>query len=240
MRMTSPEELKKAREGDKAGYDLEAPYISLERETPRHGTRPFALAHIDHTQLDLQCVHESTNMEMGKPWLTVLIDAFTRMILAWVITFDEPSYRSCMLVIRDCVRRHKRVPQTIVSDQGSDFKSTYYDQLLAFLSVHKRLRPAGKPRAGNLVERFFGVKNAEFTHILRGNNKALQSPRSMSPTHDPRKLAVWNLRALREGFEGYLTHVYHAAEHSALGISPFKAMESSCCWTWMPRKSTGC
>lgn len=224
-RVTSPEELKKAREGDKAGYNLEVPYISIERETPRHGTRPFALAHIDHTQLDLQCVHEGTDMVMGKPWLTVLIDAFTRMILAWVITFDEPSYRSCMLVIRDCVRRHKRIPQTIVSDQGPDFKSTYYDQLLAFLSVHKRLRPASKPRSGNLIERFFGVKNAEFTHILRGNNKALQSPRSMSPSHDPRKLAVWNLRALREGFEGYLARVYHAAEHSALGISPFQAME---------------
>ncbi len=224
-RITSPEELKKAREGEKAGYNLEVPYLSIERETPRHGTRPFALAHIDHTQLDLQCVHEGTDMEMGKPWLTVLIDAFTRMILAWVITFDEPSYRSCMLVIRDCVRRHRRIPQTIAGDQGPEFKSTYYDQLLAFLGVHKRLRPAGKPRAGTLIERFFGVNNVEFTHILRGNNKALQSPRSMSPSHDPRKLAVWNLRALQEGFEGYLTNVYHAAEHSALGISPFKGME---------------
>jgi len=224
-RETSPEELKKAREGDKAGYDLEVPYLSLERDTPRHGTRPFALAHIDHTQLDLQCVNEANDMEMGKPWLTVMIDAFTRMILAWIITFDEPSYRSCMLVIRDCVRRHKRVPQTVVSDQGSDFKSAYYDQLLAYLSVHKRQRPAGKPRSGNVIERFFGVKNSEFTHVLRGNNKALQSPRRMSPSHDPRNLAVWNLRALREGFEGYLTAVYHATEHPALGVSPFKAVE---------------
>ena len=224
-RMASPEELKKAREGDKAGYDLEVPYISLERETPRHGTRPFALAHIDHTLLDLQCVNEATGMEMGKPWLTVLIDAFTRMILAWVITFDDPSYRSCMLVIRDCVRRHQRVPQTIVSDQGSDFKSVYYDQLLAFLAVNKRLRPAGKPRSGNVVERFFGLTNAEFVHVLRGNNKALQSPRRMSPTHDPRDLGVWNLRALREALEGYLIRVYHAAEHPALGISPLQAGE---------------
>lgn len=224
-RVSSPEELKKAREGDKAGYDLEVPFISLERETPRHGTRPFALAHIDHTQLDLQCINEATGVEMGKPWLTVLIDAFTRMILAWVVTFDDPSYRSCMLVIRDCVRRHQRVPQTIVSDQGSDFKSIYFDQLLAFLGINKRLRPAGKPRSGNVVERFFGVKNSEFTHILQGNNKALQSPRRMSPSHDPRGLAVWNLRALREAFEGYLTAVYHATEHPALGVSPFKAEE---------------
>lgn len=224
-RVTTPEELKKAREGEKAGYDLELPYISLERETPRHGTRPFDLVHIDHTQLDLQFVDEGTGAKMGKAWLTVMIDAFTRMIVAWVILFNAPSYRSCMLVMRDCVRRHKRFPRTIVADQGSDFKSEYFDQLLAYLGAHKRMRPASHPRFGSIIERFFGLKNTQFTHVLRGNNKALQSPRRMSPTHDPRELAVWNLRAFREAFEGFLTNVYHVVEHPALGISPSKALE---------------
>lgn len=35
--LKSPEEVKKAREGEKAGYDLELPFISLDRETPKHG-----------------------------------------------------------------------------------------------------------------------------------------------------------------------------------------------------------
>lgn len=224
-RVASPEELKKAREGEKAGYDLELPYISLERETPRHGTRPFDIAHIDHTELDLQFVNETTGMAMGKAWLTIMIDAFTRMILAWVLTFDEPSYRSCMLVIRDCVRRHGRMPHTIVADQGGEFKGIYFEQLLALLDVHKRMRPASHPRFGSIVERFFGVQNSELTHVLCGNNKALQTPRRMSPTHDPRNLSVWNLRAFREAFEQFLAQVYHAVEHPALGVSPFTAME---------------
>ncbi len=224
-RVASPEELKKAREGEKAGYDLELPYISLERETPRHGTRPFDIAHIDHTGLDLQFVNETTGMAMGKAWLTIMIDAFTRMILAWVITFDEPSYRSCMLVIRDCVRRHGRMPHTIVADQGAEFKGIYFEQLLALLNVHKRMRPASHPRFGSIIERFFGVQNSQLTHILRGKNKALQTPRRMSPTHDPRDLSVWNLRAFREAFEQFLDQVYHAVEHPALGVSPATAME---------------
>jgi transposase InsO family protein len=223
-RVASPEELKKAREGEKAGYDLELPYISLERDTPRHGTRPFDIAHIDHTALDLQFVNEATGMPMGKAWLTVMIDAFTRMILAWVLTFDDPSYRSCMLVIRDCVRRHGRMPRTIAADQGSEFKSTYFERLLALFGVHKRMRPASHPRFGSIIERFFGVQNSQLTHVLRGNNKALQSPRRMSPTHDPRDLSVWNLRAFREAFEQFLNQVYHAVEHPALGLSPATAM----------------
>lgn len=224
-RVTTPEELKKAREGEKAGYDLELPYTSIDRETPRHGTRPFAIAHIDHTQLDLQFVSEANGMEMGKAYLTVMLDAYTRQILAWIVTFDPPSYRSCMLLIRDCVRRHGRVPQTLVVDQGSEFNSKYFEQLLALLGSHKRMRPASHPRFGSVIERFFGLTNEAFIHALRGNNKALQAPRRLSPTHDPRNLAVWNLRVFREGFEGFLIEVYHKAEHSALGVSPNVAME---------------
>ncbi|EYC52950.1 hypothetical protein AZ34_14555 [Hylemonella gracilis str. Niagara R] len=226
QRVTTPEALKKAREGEKSGYSLELPFLSLERDTPKHGTRPFDIAHIDHTQLDLQLVNEATGAPMGKPWLTVMIDAYTRKILAWVLLFDEPSYRSCMLVMRDCVRRHHRLPRTIVTDQGSEFKSTYYEQLLAMFGVNKRARPASQPRFGNIIERFFGIQNSQFTLVLRGNNKALQSPRSMSPTHDPRSLAVWNLRAFREAFDGFLEEVYHPLEHPALGMSPAVAMET--------------
>lgn len=224
-RLCNPEELKKAREGEKAGYDLETPFLSIHRETPRHGTRPFGIAHIDHTQLDLQMVNEETGMEMGKPWLTVMIDAFTRMILGWIITFDAPSYRSCMLVVRDCARRHGRIPSMLIVDHGPEFGSIYLDQLIAFLRIHKMQRPASQPRFGNVVERFFGLNNTEFIHSLHGNNKALQAPRRMSPTHDPRNLAVWNLRAFNEAFEAFLKEVYHASEIPSLGISPMKALE---------------
>ncbi|MBB1073418.1 DDE-type integrase/transposase/recombinase [Rhodoferax sp. 4810] len=226
-RLMTPEEFKKARQGEKAGYDLEIPYLSLDRDTPKHGCRAFDLAHIDHTELDLQMVDESNGTNMGKAWLTVLIDAFTRVILAWVILFDEPSYRSCMLVARDCVRRHGRFPKTVVSDQGPEFGSKYYETMLAHMASHKRMRPKSKPRFGNIVERFFGINNTQFTHALVGNNQALQSPRSMSHTHDPRAVTVWNLRAFRESFDRFLTEVYHAVEHPALGVSPAKALEIS-------------
>lgn len=225
QRLNSPEELKKARAGEKAGYDLELPFISLKRETPKHGTRPFDLAHIDHTELDLQFVDEETGVNMGKAWITVMIDAYTREVLAWILLFDAPSYRSCMLLIRHCVKRHQRVPSTVVVDHGSDFISIYFDRLLAFLGVNKRLRPKSHPRFGSVIERFFGLSNTQFVHNLQGNNKALQQPRRMSPSHDPRTLAVWNLRAFNAAFQRYLDTVYHVIEHPALGLSPQQARE---------------
>jgi putative transposase len=212
------------REGEKAGYSTSAFYWHLDRATPRHGERPFEIGHIDHTQLDLQFVGSRKGEQLDKAWLTVLLDADSRSVLSWVILFDAPSYRSCMAVIRECIRRHGRIPKTIVVDKGSDFESTYFEVLLARLDSHKKTRPGSKPRFGSVIERFFGVSNDAFVHNLRGNNQALQKPRQMSKSHDPRDLAVWTLPAFNKAFEGFLDQVYSVMEHPALGMSPKEAL----------------
>lgn len=217
-------DLKEAREGRKAAYPQQEFFWRLERTTPRHGERPYEIAHIDHTELDLQFVGSRKGEKLGKAWLTVMIDAHTRMILAWVILFEEPSYRSCMMVIRECVRRHGRVPKYIVVDQGSEFEGIYFEVLLARLESHKKTRPASRPRFGSIIERFFGMSNDAFVHNLKGNNQALQKPRQLVKEHDPRELAVWTLPEFREAFEGFIDRVYAEMEHPALGMSPKEAM----------------
>lgn len=219
------EEVVLARHGEKAAYRITEFQWIVDQGTPRHGERPFEIGHIDHTELDEQCVDSSTGANLGKPWLTVLLDAFTRMVLAFFITFDPPSYRSCMSVIRNCVRRHGRIPRTIVVDHGSDFESLYFEALLARLGTHKKSRPGSKARFGTLIERYFGVTNQAFIHNLAGNNKALQKPRSMSASHDPRDLAVWTLPTLTNTFEDFTDNIYANMIHPALAMSPKQAMK---------------
>lgn len=216
--------LQVVREGEKAAYDTEEFYWQLERTTPRHGERPFEIGHIDHTELDLNFVGSRRGEKLGRAWLTVMIDAYTRMILAWAVLFEEPSYRSCLAVMRDCVRRHGRVPKYIVVDKGSEFESVYFECLLARLENHKKTRPGGKPRFGSIIERVFGITNKDFIHNLIGNNQALQRPRRLSETHDPRRLAVWTLPEFNDAFQGFLDKVYSEAEHPALGLSPKQAI----------------
>lgn len=214
----------RARQGRRAVYRITEFQWHMDQSTPRHGERPFEIGHIDHTELDVELVDSRTGANLGRPWLTILLDAYTRQVLAFFLTFDPPSYRSCMAVIRDSVRRHGRIPKTIVVDQGSDFESLYFEALLARLETHKKSRPAAKGRFGSVIERFFGVNNQTFIHNLRGNSQSLQRPRSMSPSHDPRTLAVWTLPALTEAFEGFINTVYACLIHPALGMSPKEAM----------------
>lgn len=224
-RLFTQEEIVKARHGAKAAYQVEPIYSWLDLDTPRHGQRPFEIGHLDHTEADLQLVDSRYGRQTRRCWVSALIDANTRKVLSTYVTFDPPSYRSCMMILRECVRRHGRVPDTIVVDGGGDFQSVYFDQLLAFLNVKKKNRPKSKARHGTLVERLFKRINEDFLHQLRGNNKALQKPRSMSRTHDPRERAVWTLERFIERFNEYLDGVYAKQVNETLGVSPDEAFE---------------
>ena len=53
-------------------------YWELSLTTPRHGDRPFEIVHLDHIELDLELVCARTGRPLGRPWLTFLVDAFSR------------------------------------------------------------------------------------------------------------------------------------------------------------------
>ncbi len=78
------------RKGTRAAY-ASAPFAWLDQTTPRHGERPFALAHLDHTELDIVLVSSLTGKPLGKLWATFLTDAYSRRILACYLTYDPPA-----------------------------------------------------------------------------------------------------------------------------------------------------
>lgn len=164
----------RSRQGRRAAIQKEPMYWELKQTTPRHGSRPFEIVHIDHTPMDIELLSslESLSLcnisvdKLSKPqelanqaWLTLMIDAYSRRILAVYVTYESPSYRTCMMVMRICVMRFKRLPQTIVVDNGSEFHSIYFNNLAAFYQITLKYRPPAFARFGTLVERMFGVNN---------------------------------------------------------------------------------
>lgn len=213
----------KKRKGERAAYQHEVPYLRLYLDTPRHGDRPFEIAHIDHTELDIELVSEETGKNFKRPWLTIMTDAFSRRVFASWLSFDPPSYRSCMMVLRECVRRHNRLPQIIVVDNGKEFRSIYFEALLAAHKRTKKNRPPAKARFGAVIERMFGTVNSQFIHNLRGNTKLTREVRLVTKSVNPKGLAVWTMRELNERLNQYLFEVYDQLEHPALGQTPREA-----------------
>ena len=214
------------RRGHRAAYGQEPFYWELEQKTPRHGARPFEIVHIDHTELDIELVCSLTARVLGRPWLTIMTDAFSRRFLGLYLTFDAPSYRSCMMVIRECVCRHSRLPQILVVDGGPEFESTYFETLLARYQCTKKTRPPAKARFGSVCERLFGTLNSEFIHNLRGNTQITRHVRQVTKSVDPKGQAVWSLKELQEQLAKYCYEVYDSMDHPALGQSPREAFEA--------------
>lgn len=217
----------KKRQGSRAAYSNEPLYWELEFTTPRHGDRPWAICHLDHTQLDIELVSSKTNALLGRPWVTFLSDAYSRRILAFYLTFDAPFYRSCMMVIRDCVSRHGRLPQCLVVDGGKEFSSVYFERLLAIYKCTSKTRPGAKPRFGSVCERLFGTANTMFIHNLAGNTQMTKNPRLVTPNVNPRLHAVWTLGSLQEYLSNWIYRFYDLQEHPALGLSPKDTYEQS-------------
>lgn len=213
------------RQGHRAAYAHEHFYWELEPTTPRHGDRPFEIAHIDHTELDIETVCSRTGRVLGRPWLTLLSDAYSRRILALYLTFDPPSYRSCMMVLRECVRRHARLPQIVVVDGGREFQSIYFETLLARYECTKKTRPPAKPRFGSVCERLFGTTNTQFIHNLKGNTQIARLARQVTQSVNPKGQAVWSFEELHRRLTEYACEIYDTLHHPALGQSPREMYE---------------
>ena len=207
------------RKGRRASYQVATFHWDLDLTTPRHGDRPFEIAHIDHTELDVECV-AGAGHRLGRPWLTLLTDAFSRRTLAFYLTFDPPSYRSCMMTLRECVRRFSRFPQILVVDGGREFESTYFETLLARYQCTKKTRPPAQPRFGSISERLFGTTNTQFIHNLRGNTQITRNVRQVTKSVDPKGLAIWPLPELHGRLSEYLYEIQDTLAHPALGQTP--------------------
>ena len=213
------------RKGRRAAYQVEVPYLFLDQSTPRHGDFPWQVVHLDHDLLDIQLVCSRTQKVLGKPWATVMTDAYSRRCLAVYLSYDAPSHRSDMMVIRECVRRYKRLPQILVVDGGADFNGTYFESLLAYYNITKFERPTAEPRAGSPIERLFGTTNTSFIYNILGNTQASKQ-REMTKSVDPRNKAIWTLSAFYRRLCQWCYAVYDTRFHSTLERSPREEYEA--------------
>ena len=217
-----------ARQGARAAYPFKDYHHESDETINRQGTYAWSMAHLDDLEIDLEFCDSKTGQPMGKCWLTLMIFSHPRRIVAYYLTFDPPSYRSCMMVMRLCVKRFGRLPTAVTVDRGSEFKSVYFEQLLALYKVRKHQRPAAEPRFGAPLERLFGPMETSFLYHLLGNTQALRSPRTMTKATDPRRHTIWTLPALAEQVRRWADEEYDMIPHPTLGILPRTAYNRAC------------
>lgn len=210
------------RKGPKAAKSV-APYTRwLEKDTPRQGDRPLQVCYIDHTKFDVTFRCSITGRILGRPWLTLMSCGYSRILPAVYMTFDPPSYRSCLMVIRECVRHLGRLPEYLVVDGGKEFSSIYFRALCATYGMHIISRE-GKPRNGSTCERLFGTNRTQFANNLIGNTQIMKNVREVSKESNPETLAAWTLCAAYPRLTEWAYTIYETNDHFSLKRSPREA-----------------
>jgi putative transposase len=144
---------------------------------PVHGHAPAArhpldLVQIDHTPVDLILVDPTDREPIGRPWITVAIDTYSRCIAGFHVTLEAPSATSvglCLthaamdkaswLVLRDVAASWpvQGKPRRVGVDNASEFHSQAFEHGCAQHGIAIEWRPPGQPHFGGVVERVIGT-----------------------------------------------------------------------------------
>src|SRR2546428_708886 len=106
----------------------------------REAQAPNEIWQADHCLLDILLVREG--QAPAKPWLTVVMDDYSRAVAGYFLTFDAPSALNTSLALRQAIWRKDEprwhvcgIPQILYTDCGSDFKSQHIEQVSLDLKI---------------------------------------------------------------------------------------------------------
>jgi len=90
-----PQTKVRAREGSRKAQEQFAPRVGQYPQPER----PLADVQIDHTKVDIIVVDEVHRQPIGRPWITVAIDIFSRMVAGFYVSLDPPGALSTGLCL---------------------------------------------------------------------------------------------------------------------------------------------
>jgi putative transposase len=106
----------------------------------REAIGPNDLWQADHTPLDLW-VRDECGARV-RPWLTVILDDYSRAVAAYRLSLSAPTALNTALALRDAIGRKSDprwhvcgIPQTFYTDHGSDFTSRHIEQVALDLKM---------------------------------------------------------------------------------------------------------
>lgn len=160
----------------KRAANADAGRVATEKQAPL-ATVPFQIAQVDHCTLPVACEVK------GDAILSMLVDQVTEEILAWIVLFSPPSSTTDALLLRDCVRRHGRLPRTIYADGGSDFRGNAFQLSLWDLRISFIQRASGHPKSGSQIERRHDLVQEAAIRGTTGFKEDVKTSRAVSASH---------------------------------------------------------
>ncbi len=203
--------------------------------TPMHESiSPLHWVEIDHTVADVMLVADDNKRKtLGRPWITFLIDAYSRMVLGFYVSFDAPgAFGTGKAIVHAMLPKEKWLQaldldpklwpcwgkmKNIRCDNAKEFKGNMLVEASKAYGMNFEFRAPKRPKGGAYIERFMGT----FGTWLKDISGTTAVSKELRAHGKPEKTAALTL----EEFKKWLTlaiAIYHRDYHSGVKMSPLE------------------
>lgn len=229
IKSLSEEEVLKARFGKSKARDKFEP---IKNSFPG-ADYPLSVVQIDHTKVDIILVDEHYRKAFIRPWLTVAVDVYSRMVVGFYLSFDPPGEMGTGLCIANSILSKEiwmernnvegvwpcwGIMSTIHVDNAKEFRGNMLRKACQNYGINLEFRPVAQPHWGGHVERLLGTFSKEI-HNLPGTT--FSSPENRI-NYDSEKNASLTISEFEKWLMTYIVNVYHKRNHSGIGMSPLQ------------------
>jgi len=198
---------------------------------------PLEVVQIDHTLVDVIIVDPIERLPIGRPYVTVAIDVYSRCIAGFILSLEPPSATSVGLCLThiamdkapwlatleiDASWPIHGKPNIIHVDNGSDFHSNALARGCLQHGIKIEYRPMGKPHYGGIIERVIGTM-MKLVHTLPGTTFSNIKEKGSYPSENK---ACLTLSELERWLIIAITKYYHVRLHTGISQTPLKLYES--------------
>ncbi|MHB1401832.1 MAG: hypothetical protein ACYCWB_05465 [Thiobacillus sp.] len=195
---------------------------------------------IDHTPFDLMVTDTLTNLPLGRPWLTLAIDTYSRMVMGFYISFNAPSGHGVLQCLRRCILPKDEwlarfpgikgewpahgVMELIAVDNGMDLHSDALEAACQEMGIQILFCGSKTPQHKGAIERFFRTMNMGLIHRLPGTVFSSVDQRGDYPAEEK---AVIDMETLMYLLTKWVVEVYNVTKHRGIGARPLDRWHES-------------
>jgi putative transposase len=197
---------------------------------------PLAVVQIDHTPTDVILVDEEFRLPIGRAWITMAIDVFSRMVTGFYISLDAPSANSVGVAVSHSVLPKDKwlieheidsewpcwgLPKTLHADNAGEFRGNMLKKACDQYQITLEWRPVARPKYGAHIERLLGSFATEI-HQIPGTTFSNVEERG---DYDSDKESVMTLAEFERWLATLIAEKYHHKKHSGIGMPPIRKYE---------------
>lgn len=205
-------------------------YGNFEGEYPE-GNFPLEVYQVDHTPLDIILVDSISRKPIGRPYLTLALDVYSRMVAGFYLSLQAPGYFSVSQCLYNAFLPKDEflkeygvkgeweiygIPSKYAVDNGADLIGLDMQRVCDEFGMTMVRRPVGRPQFGAHIERILGSINKEI-HNLPGSTFSNIAEKA---EYDSIKNATFTLEEITQWLTEFIVNKYHNRLHHGIGMTP--------------------